>query len=46
MAVFANPTRNASSMSFNHASDLFYPFVQSVESAENRRFTAFFEQGA
>jgi hypothetical protein len=32
-------------MSFNHASDRFYPFVQTAESAENRRFTALFEHG-
>jgi len=33
-------------MSFNHASNVFYPFVQTTKSAENHRFTALLEHGA
>jgi hypothetical protein len=35
------PYQNRSSMSFNHANDRFYPFVQCAECAENQPFPIF-----
>ncbi len=37
-STMPKPYQNQSNMSFNHASNRFYPFVQWAESAENQPF--------